>query len=531
MGEAFPEIKKQQELIEKVIREEENSFFKTLATGIEKINAIIASSGSNKVINGKNAFELFDTYGFPIDLTQLIARENNFSVDMDEFNKLLGEQKNRSKEAAAIDTGDWVEVGIPIAIGKKLEAVFIGYTELECESRIIKYRKVKAKNKEQYQLVLDKTPFYAESGGQVGDTGVIEFVNEKIYITDTKKENNLIIHFTDKLPALDKPLKVSVDKKKRKLTENNHSATHLLHAALRQVLGTHVEQKGSLVNEDGLRFDFSHFAKVTDEEIETIETIVNEKIRENIAVEIKQMPIDEARKTGAMALFGEKYGDIVRVVTMDKNFSIELCGGTHVKATGQIGVFKITSESAIAAGVRRIEAVTAVKAEEFFKNKIKLLAEVNALLKNPADLVKSVQQLSEQNSELQKQVESLFREKAKSLKVELLAAASTQNGIKFISSKVQLDSSAAIKDLCFELKKEDNTFIVLGAEVSGKPQLFVAVSDNLVNDKKLHAGNIVRELAKEINGGGGGQPFFATAGGTNSQGLGKALEAAKKYLG
>ncbi len=528
MGDTFTELRSQQDLIVKVIREEEASFLKTLGNGILRFEEY-RKTLKGKTIDGKFAFELFDTFGFPIDLTELLARENKLEVDMKVFEENLQEQKSRSRAAAVVDTDDWVEAVTSSVVEKQNE--FVGYDFLETQVNVTKYRKVKSKGKEQFQLVFNKTPFYAESGGQVGDTGVLENGDDKVLITDTKKENNLIIHFSDKLPAqFDVSFKAKVNSSKRLLTANNHSATHLLHAAMKQVLGKHVEQKGSLVNDEYLRFDFSHFAKVTDEEIEKIETIVNEKIRENIPVEIKQMPIEEAKKTGAMALFGEKYGDIVRVVTMDKNFSIELCGGTHVKATGQIGVFKITSESAIAAGVRRIEAVSAVKAEEFFKNKLKLLSDVNGLLKNPADLVKSVQQLTEQNSELQKQVESLYREKAKSLKAELLSTATTQNGIKFISQKVNLDSSAAIKDLCFELKKEENTFIVLGAEVSGKPQLFVAVSDNLVNDKKLHAGNIVRELAKEINGGGGGQPFFATAGGTDVKGLEKALEKAKGFI-
>lgn len=524
MGDTFTELKLQQELITKVIREEENSFLKTLGNGIQRFEDYTKSL-KGKTIDGNFAFELYDTFGFPIDLTQLLARERKLEVDMPVFEQNLLEQKTRSRAAAAVDTDDWVVLNeIP-------EEEFIGYDSLESEVKVAKYRKVKAKNKEQFQLVFDKTPFYAESGGQVGDTGVLENGNDKVFITDTKKENNLIIHFADKLPAnFDTAFKAKVNTNKRLLTANNHSATHLLHAALKQVLGKHVEQKGSLVNEDYLRFDFSHFAKVTDEEIEKIETIVNEKIRENISVDIKQMPIDEAKKLGAMALFGEKYGDVVRVVTMRNDFSIELCGGTHVKATGQIGMFKVTSESAIAAGVRRIEAVTAVKAEEFYRYKLNLLTEVSAALKNPADLVKSVQQLSEQNSELQKQVEALYREKARSLKTELLAAATTQNGIKFISQKVNLDSSAAIKDLCFELKKDENTFVVLAAEIADKPQLFVAVSDDLANAKKLHAGNIVRELAKEINGGGGGQPFFATAGGSNAKGLESALEKAKSFL-
>jgi len=538
MGDTFSELKSQQELIGKVIKEEETSFLKTLGNGIQRFDDY-RKSLREKVIDGDFAFELYDTFGFPIDLTQLLARENKLEVDMNVFEKNLEEQKKRSRAAATVDTDDWVEnTAFKVQSLKSKVSEFVGYDFLEAEVEISQYRKVKSKGKEQFQLVFDKTPFYAESGGQVGDTGFIELAvgsgsqqSEKIFITDTRKENNLIIHFADKLPLqTDGKFKASVNTNKRLLTANNHSATHLLHAALKQVLGKHVEQKGSLVNDEYLRFDFSHFAKVSDEEIEKIETIVNEKIRENIPVEIKQMPIDEAKKTGAMALFGEKYGDIVRVITMDKNYSIELCGGTHVNATGQIGMFKIISESAIAAGVRRIEAVTALKAEEFYKNKLKLISEVSALLKNPADLVKSVQQLAEQNTELQKQVEILYREKAKSLKTELLAAATTQNGIKFIAKKIELDSSAAIKDLCFELKKDENIFVVLAAEIAGKPQLFVAVSDNLVKDKKLHAGNIVRELAKEINGGGGGQPFFATAGGTLVSGLEKALGKAKDYI-
>jgi len=538
MGDTFSELKSQQELIGKVIKEEETSFLKTLGNGIQRFDDY-RKSLREKVIDGDFAFELYDTFGFPIDLTQLLARENKLEVDMNVFEKNLEEQKKRSRAAATVDTDDWVEnTAFKVQSLKSKVSEFVGYDFLEAEVEISQYRKVKSKGKEQFQLVFDKTPFYAESGGQVGDTGFIELAvgsgsqqSEKIFITDTRKENNLIIHFADKLPLqTDGKFKASVNTNKRLLTANNHSATHLLHAALKQVLGKHVEQKGSLVNDEYLRFDFSHFAKVSDEEIEKIETIVNEKIRENIPVEIKQMPIDEAKKTGAMALFGEKYGDIVRVITMDKNYSIELCGGTHVNATGQIGMFKIISESAIAAGVRRIEAVTALKAEEFYKNKLKLISEVSALLKNPADLVKSVQQLAEQNTELQKQVEILYREKAKSLKTELLAAATTQNGIKFIAKKIELDSSAAIKDLCFELKKDENIFVVLAAEIAGKPQLFVAVSDNLVKDKKLHAGNIVRELAKEINGGGGGQPFFATAGGTLVSGLEKAIGKAKDYI-
>ena len=369
MGQAFPELVSQKLLIEKVIKEEETSFFRTLENGLKRIDQVCANTLNDKkqIVDGAIVFELYDTYGFPIDLTSLIARGYGLSIDEVGFQKELEKKKNRSREATAVDTGDWVEVEKTKGNSQTIE--FVGYTNLETESNIIKYRKVKAKGKEQFQVVLDKTPFYAESGGQVGDTGVLESANENIIVTDTKKENGIIIHFTDKLPENFTQLFIAkVNFEKRNLTENNHSATHLLHAALRKVLGTHVEQKGSLVNEDYLRFDFSHFSKVTDEEIAEIETIVNQKIRENILSDIKEMSIDDARKTGAMDLFGEKYGDVVRVVTFDKNYSIELCGGTHVSATGQIGLFKISSEGAVAAGIRRIEAITSVKAEQFFND-------------------------------------------------------------------------------------------------------------------------------------------------------------------
>ena len=531
MGQAFPELISQKALIEKVIKEEETSFFRTLEKGIDRINSIITkSAASSKKIDGKDVFELFDTYGFPLDLTQLIARENKFDVDIDGFNKCMQEQKDRSRAATAIDTGDWVLIE-----GRKAEEggrTFVGYKQLESEAKIIQYRKVKAKGKEQFQLMLDQTPFYAESGGQVGDTGFLESANEKVIITDTKRENGIFIHFTDRLPEnFTQQFIAKVNAEKRHLTENNHSATHLLHAALRKVLGTHVEQKGSLVNEEYLRFDFSHFSKVTDEEIAQIETIVNQKIRENILSDIKEMSIDDARKTGAMALFGEKYGEVVRVVTFDKNYSIELCGGTHVPATGQIGLFKITSESAVAAGIRRIEAITSVKAEAFFNEQAALIQEVKSVLKNPKDVLKSLQSLVEQNSELQKQVDHLLREKAKIIKTTLLTKQQSINGINFIAERIELDSADVIKDLSFDLRSQiDNLFMVLGADVKGKPSLSIIISDNLVKDKSLNAGTIVREIAKEIQGSGGGQPFYATAGGSNSHGISKALEKAKSYL-
>lgn len=532
MGQAFPELNTQKLLIEKVIKEEEIAFFRTLENGLKRIDqaCIAASSNKKTIIDGAVAFELYDTYGFPFDLTSLIARGYDLSIDETGFQAELEKQKKRSREATAIDTGDWIQVeGRSANEGGR---IFIGYKQLEDEVKIIQYRQVKAKGKQQYQLVFDHTPFYAESGGQVGDTGLIASANETIKILDTKKENGIIIHFAEKLPEnLTQTYHAKVAVEKRHLTENNHSSTHLLHASLRQVLGTHVEQKGSLVNEDYLRFDFSHFSKVTDEEIQQIERIVNRKIRENILAEIKEMPIDDARKLGAMALFGEKYGDTVRVVTFDKNYSIELCGGTHVPSTAQIGLFKIVSEAAVASGIRRIEAITSLKAEEFFNEQNLLVHDLKSLLKNPKDVLKSVQALMDQNSELQKQIAAMLRDKAKDVKKELLDKKQQINGINFIAEKIELDSADAIKNLSFELRDQvDNLFMVLGANIKGKPSLSVIISDSLVKDKKLNAGDIVREIAKEILGGGGGQPFYATAGGTDSQGIAKALEKAKAYL-
>ncbi len=532
MGNAFPELVNQKLLIEKVIKEEEIAFFRTLENGLKRIDQVCANTIKEKkqIVDGAIVFELYDTFGFPIDLTSLIARGYGLSIDEAGFQTELEKQKTRSRAATTIDTGDWILVE-----GRKAEdggRTFVGYKELEAEAKIIQYRKVKAKNKEQFQVVLDKTPFYAESGGQVGDTGVLESANERISITDTKKENGIIIHFADKLPEnFTKTFVAKVNAERRNLTENNHSSTHLMHAALRQILGTHVEQKGSLVNDEYLRFDFSHFSKVTDEEIAQIEALVNQKIRENIVSDIKEMPIDEARKTGAMALFGEKYGDLVRVVTFDKNYSIELCGGTHVSATGQIGLFKIISEGAVAAGIRRIEAISSVKAEAFFNDQITLVNEVKSLLKNPKDVVKSLQGLMDHNSELQKQIDQMLREKAKGLKVELLAKKQSINGINFIAAKIELDSADAIKDLLYEVRSQvDNLFMVIGAEVKGKPSLSIIISDNLVKDKNLNAGTIMRDIAKEIQGGGGGQPFYANAGGNDLTGISKALEKAKTYL-
>ncbi len=520
--DVFPELKAQQDFVIRVITEEELGFLRTLDTGIKKFDEY-----KGKSVDGKFAFELFDTFGFPIDLTQLMARERDMEVDMTGFNKCLDEQKERSRAAAVVDTDDWVIV----KEGEEVE--FIGYDETEGEAEILRYRKVKAKNKEQFQLVLNRTPFYAESGGQIGDTGYIEANGEKTSITDTQKENNLIIHYVDKLPKdVSATFVAKINTSRRKQISNNHSATHLLHSALKQVLGAHVNQKGSLVNEAQTRFDFSHFAKVSDEEIQKIEKIVNEKIRENILLdERRNVPVQQAMDMGAMALFGEKYGEFVRVITFDPAYSIELCGGTHVKATGQIGQIKVVSESAVAAGVRRIEAITADKADSYFEEQQLQLNSIKELLKNPKDLVQRIQGLLDENTALQEQINVFVNEKTQVIKKELIGKIKSVNGINFLSEKVELPTADALKNLSFELKNQiDNLFFLAGAEIDGKAMLSLIVSDNLVKDKNLNATNIIRELSKEIQGGGGGQPFYATAGGKNPAGLSKALEMAGSFI-
>ncbi|MFH0866350.1 MAG: alanine--tRNA ligase [Bacteroidota bacterium] len=526
MGEFFPELKSQQELIRKVIAEEELAFSRTLSTGIQRFENYFELNKGKRIIDGTFAFELFDTFGFPIDLTQLMAKELSMEVEMTGFNKNMEEQKNRSRQAATVDTEDWVELK-PVTATE-----FTGYDSLVTDTEILKYRKVKTKDKEFFQIILNKTSFYAESGGQVGDRGYLETDGEKISVEDTKKENDLTIHITKKLPKnLNATFKAVVDKKKRLLTENNHSATHLLHAALKQVLGTHVEQKGSLVDDERLRFDFAHFSKMSDEEIAKVETIVNAKIRENIALEeMRSIPIKEAQKLGAVALFGEKYGDHVRVIAFDKKYSMELCGGTHVKATGQIGVFKIISESAIAAGIRRVEAITSLKAEEYINSQLAIITELRKILKNPKDITKSVSSLMDQNNQLIKQLEEFKKEKALGLKDELIKKITKIGDINFLAVQVMLDAASS-KDLAFAMKKEvENLFLVLAYICESKPGLAVLISENLVEEKKINASNIVRELAKEINGGGGGQAFFATAGGNNVEGIEKALDKAKMFL-
>ncbi|RKR83847.1 alanyl-tRNA synthetase [Mucilaginibacter gracilis] len=539
----FNELWEQREFVKKVVLEEELAFLRTLEKGILRFDiimtrgAVIPSNAEltkeinayrdRKILHGFVAFELFDTFGFPIDLTELMAKDFDFTVDIAGYEAALQQQKNRSRAATAIDTGDWIVL-------KDDETVeFVGYNETETIAHVVKYRKVKAKGVEQYQLVLDKTPFYAESGGQVGDTGELVFPDgEIVAVTDTKKENGLIVHFVDKLPQdIDDALTAIVDLAKRKATNNNHSATHLLHAALKQVLGTHVNQKGSLVNGEYLRFDFSHFSKVTDNEIAQIEAIVNEKIRENINVDIKELPKEEAIALGANALFGEKYGDTVRVVTIDAKFSIELCGGTHVQSTGQIGYFKIITESAVAAGVRRIEAITGLAAEKYIGNQNKLIQDIKELLKNPKDIAKSIKDLMDENSKLKKELEKSILEKASGLKQGLAAQVQNINGVNFIAQKVDLPNADAIKNLAYSLKDiVPNLYLVLVAEIDGKPNITVMIEESLVKEKGLNAGSIIRELAKEIQGGGGGQPFYATAGGKDVSGLPKVLEKAKAFI-
>ncbi|MDH4090116.1 MAG: alanine--tRNA ligase [Cyclobacteriaceae bacterium] len=523
MKYVFGELESQKDYVGKVIFEEETSFLKTLEKGLKRIE-IIESELVNGTVSGAQAFELYDTFGFPLDLTSLIARERGFSIDEEGFQIEMEKQKNRSKADASKETGDWVLVGAD----KKTE--FIGYDALEAVVSIIKYRTVKQKNKDLFQLVFDRTPFYAESGGQVGDTGFIETVNEKIRITDTRKENELIVHFADKLPLnLSALFKATVDQQKRQLSMDNHSATHLLHAALRQVLGKHVEQKGSLVNEKILRFDFSHFAAMTPEEILAVEEIVNRKIRENIALdEQRNVPIEKAKGLGAMALFGEKYGEFVRVITFDPAFSVELCGGTHVSATGQIGLFKIVSESSVAAGVRRIEAITAEEAERYVSEALALLDQIKILLKNPKDLVTTAKSLLEEKHMLEKKLEAFQQEQANLLKDQLAAKVVRDKGCSIIIEKVSVPNADVLKNIAYALRNQfDDLVLILAADVDSKPQVAVMIGEKLAKTNTFHAGNMVKLLAREIDGGGGGQSFFATAGGKKLEGLSLVIEKAR----
>lgn len=526
LKDVFPELHAQLDYVTKVIHEEEVSFLRTLEKGLKMIDTLVANA-SSKVISGGDAFILYDTYGFPLDLSSLIARERGLSIDEAGFKIEMEKQKIRSKADATKETGDWVVL-------EEGSTEFIGYESLASESRLLKYRNIKVKGKDLFQLVFDRTPFYAESGGQVGDTGLVHSGAELVSVIDTKKENDLIVHLTEKLPAiLNGGMQLQVEGGRRGLTQNNHSATHLLHAALRTVLGKHVEQKGSLVNDKILRFDFSHFAAMTDEEIAKVETLVNQKVRENIALnEQRNVPIEKAKTLGAMALFGEKYGDFVRVITFDPTYSVELCGGTHVSHTGKIGLVKIVSESSVAAGVRRIEAVTADGAQQFVNEGLTLLQEVKAILKNPKDLVQSVKSLAEEKHALEKKLEALYREQTQQITNQLITQVKPVGAYQFLAEKVTLPDADSLKNLAYGIKQKfENLVLVLAADIQGKPQIAVMLGDAVVAEKKLHAGEMVKRLAKEIDGGGGGQPFFATAGGKKLEGLEVVVAKAKQMVG
>ncbi|MDE3236917.1 MAG: alanine--tRNA ligase [Bacteroidota bacterium] len=561
----FPELHQQSDFVSKVIKEEEEAFLRTLGKGIDKFNAYLLSyrnfpSGENLLattnedaeesiiftvenkpvlnpellypgiknglVSGEFAFELNDTYGFPFDLTDLMARENGLKgIDKSRFDELLQQQKDRSRAATAMDTEDWVNVH-PHELTE-----FIGYDSIEAKTKVVKYRKVKAKGKESFQIVLAATPFYAESGGQVGDTGILQIGSTTLPIIDTKKENNLIIHFAETLPAdLTGDVLAKVNGNTRKATAAHHTATHLLHAALRAVLGTHVAQKGSMVNEEQLRFDFSHFAKVTDEEMEKIEQIVNEKIRENIPVVIKELPKEEALKLGAMALFGEKYGDVVRVVIIDPKYSVELCGGTHVISTGELGFFKIKHETAVAAGVRRVEAVSGKAAENYIAQQLQQLAAVKHLFNNPKELLKVIENSVAENKELKKKIESLEAKQLASLKEELANKSEQVNGVSFIGAVLEVSNADGLKKLANDLKA-NAAVAVLAANIGGKASIAIMLSDAVVNEKGLEAPKIIKEhITPLIKGGGGGQKTLATAGGQDAGNLQAVIEKVKSLL-
>jgi len=525
-GDTFPELSAQEDFIRNVIQEEEKSFLKTLADGLKKLELMNLSEGTQ--ISGEDAFELYDTFGFPIDLTRLIAQEAGALVDEEGFNDSLQQQKDRSRKDAHQKVGDWVE----LQDQKGVE--FVGYDQLYLEGiQVAKYRTVHTKKGNQLQMVLDKTPFYAEGGGQVGDTGILIFSGEEVKVLDTQKENELIIHTIDHLPKkVESFASAKVDAARRSKIENNHSATHLLHAALRNVLGEHVQQKGSLVAPDYLRFDFSHFQKMTDEEVAKVEQIVNEKIRANILrQEARSIAIEEAKEAGAMMLFGEKYGEQVRMITFDPDYSIELCGGCHVPATGQIGHLRIVSETSVASGVRRIEAVTAEAADVYVHEKLQELEDIKASLKHPKSAVSAVESLQEENKQLKKQIEKLQQQKASGLKDDLIKDVLRGEGFNAIIANAPVQNSKTLKDLAYQLLEVvENAVIVLGANISGKPQLIIAIEKDLTQKLGLHAGNMIRDLASHIKGGGGGQAFFASAGGSDPAGIEKALETAKEIL-
>ena len=525
--DVFPELKAQESFVAKVIKEEEEGFLRTLDKGLKRIEDVITASQSSKIIDGRSAFELNDTFGFPIDLTKLIAAENHLAVDEEGYEAARKEQQERGRTATALETEDWINVN---TVAK---TTFVGYDSLEAKTKIVKYRKVSGKGKELYQIVLENTPFYAESGGQVGDSGELKMDNGELKVIDTKKENDLIIHFTESiLPEMYGEVIALVDADRRKEITVHHSVTHLMQAALRQVLGNHVAQKGSLNNEEYLRFDFSHFAKVTDAEIAGVEKLVNEKIRQNIPVVIKEMKKDDAVALGAMALFGEKYGDSVRVVIMDEKYSIELCGGTHVGHTGELGLFKITSESAIAAGVRRIEAVCGKVAEKYVNQNFEVINEIGGLLKNPADIAKSIENLQAENTSLKKHIEALEARQLVVLRNELLQKDEIINNVTFIGDIVEVSSADNLKKLCFDLKTKLNDYVaVLCCNIDGKPFVAVGISDTVVVAKNLDASKIIKEhIAPLIKGGGGGQKTLATAGGQYVGGLREVIERVKALL-
>ncbi|MBP6409533.1 MAG: alanine--tRNA ligase [Pseudarcicella sp.] len=537
----FPELIAQQDFVQKVILEEEISFLRTLETGLSRLDIIIAETKKNNasIIEGEKVFELNDTFGFPSDLTALIARENGLEIDEEGFKAALSIQKNRSKKDAVTSAEDW------LVYDEDFENVaFVGYEETETTAQIVKYQKIQNKQGTQYKVVLDKTPFYAESGGQVGDTGTLVWTdgdNEIIFeVKDTKKENDLSVHIIadknfEKIfhnSQSNVSVFAKINTQKRALTNCNHSSTHLLQAALKQVLGQHVNQKGSLVNDSLLRFDFSHFQKLSNEEITTIENIVNQKIVDNILLqEERNVPIAQAQERGAMALFGEKYGDFVRIITFDKNFSVELCGGTHVKSTGNIGLFKIISETSVATGVRRIEALTNQNARDYFNTQVQLLNEIKDLLKQPADLSKSVSLLIEEKNSLSKKIDIYQQEKIQETKEKLYAKIVSVGDINMIAEVIEVPTADALKQIAFELKsKIGDLYCLLGAIVDEKPQIAVMIADNLIEKNQLNASKIIREMAKEIKGGGGGQPFFATAGGSDITGLAKAITIGKTMI-
>ncbi|OJJ23445.1 alanine--tRNA ligase [marine bacterium AO1-C] len=536
--DVFPELEQQKEHVATTIEQEEKSFLRTLENGLKLLDKVVAETKEKqqKEIDGKEVFTLSDRYGFPPDLTNLIAEENGLGIDKPGFDQALARQRAGSQQDAQKSTGDW-------EVLNSGEVEFIGYDALESFTKVLRYREIEVKKKKQYEIVLQTTPFYAESGGQVGDKGTLEFRADSgtvtIPVIDTKKENDLIIHYTPKNDFMkitdlaDVEVFAQVREQRRKLTENNHSATHLVHSALRQVLGNHVEQRGSLVNDEILRFDFSHNTKMTDEEVAEVERIVNEKIRENIKLqEDREVAFKDAtEKMGATGLFGEKYGDYVRVITFDADYSRELCGGTHVPYTGVIGFFKITTETSVSAGVRRIVAVTANKAEEFVQEQVTLVNQMKELLKNPKDLTKAVEAILNEKNDLNKRIEVLENQQVQNIKQDLLSKVKPTNGVNLIAQKVSLPSADALKSLAYDLRKDQqDSFIVLAADIQGKPQVAVMISDSLVQNKSLNAGKIVKDLAKEIKGGGGGQPFFATAGGKDLTGLDKVVARADEFI-